>query len=80
MEGAAIDVGPGEAVFIPRGAVHRFENAGEANAKAVVIVTPGVLGSAYFRELAVALDASPGDAPDSAAIAEVMRRHGLTLA
>src|SRR5947209_11090420 len=44
LAGVPVDVGPGEALFIPRGAVHRFDNKGEADAKALAIVTPGVLG------------------------------------
>jgi quercetin dioxygenase-like cupin family protein len=80
VEGAATDVGPGEALFIPRGAVHHFDNAGDADARALAIVTPGVLGPDYFREVAAVLDASAGGPPDLAAIGAVMRRHGLTPA
>src|SRR3954465_3716404 len=42
-EGATTDVGPGEALVIPRGAVHRFDNVGEVDASALGLVTPGVL-------------------------------------
>jgi len=80
IDGASVDVGPGEAVCIPRGAVHHFENTGNEDAKALAIVTPGILGPDYFRELAVVAEASAGGPPDPAAIAEVMRRHGLTPA
>jgi len=80
VEGAPTEVGPGEALVIPRGAVHRFDNAGEDDARALAIVTPGILGPAYFRELAAIVDASAGGPPDIAAIAEAMRRHGLTPA
>jgi len=44
VEGTATEVGPGEALFIPRGAVHHFDNTGDADAKALAIVTPGILG------------------------------------
>ena len=50
----------GEALFIPRGAVHRFENTGGADARALAIVTPGILGPDYFREAAAVLDAAAG--------------------
>ncbi|HUK44864.1 MAG TPA: cupin domain-containing protein [Gaiellaceae bacterium] len=80
VEGAPTEVGPGEALVIPRGAVHRFDNAGEDDARALAIVTPGILGPAYFRELAAIVGASAGGPPDVAAIAEAMRRHGLTPA
>src|SRR3954470_700080 len=41
VEGATTDVGPGEALVIPRGAVHRFDNVGELDARALGLVTPG---------------------------------------
>jgi len=80
VEGTPHDVGPGEAIFIPRGAVHHFDNAHDLDAKALAIVTPGVLGPDYFREVAAILDATVGGPPDFAAIGAVMRRHGLTPA
>jgi hypothetical protein len=43
-------------------------------------VTPGILGPDYFRELAALVEGAAGGPPDLAAIAEVMRRHGLTPA
>jgi len=80
IEGTPIDVGPGQALLIPRGAVHQFDNTGDVDAKALAVVTPGILGPDYFREVAAILDAAAGGPPDFAAIAAVMRRHGLTPA
>jgi quercetin dioxygenase-like cupin family protein len=80
IEGTPTDVGPGEALCIPRGAVHHFDNTRDVDAKALAIVTPGILGPDYFREVAAVLDAATGGPPDLAAIAAVMRRHGLTPA
>ena len=80
VEGTPTDVGPGEALFIPRGVVHHFINTRDMDAKALAIVTPGVLGPDFFREVAAVLDAASGGPPDLAAIATVMRRHGLTPA
>ena len=80
VEGTPTDVGPGEAICIPRGAVHHFDNTGELDATALAIVTPGILGPDYFHEAAAVLDAAAGGPPDLAAIAAVMRRHGLTPA
>ena len=80
LEGKATDVGPGETFFIPRGAVHHFDNAGDVDASALAVVTPGILGPAFFEEVAAVLDASAGGPPDVAAIGAVMRRHGLTPA
>jgi quercetin dioxygenase-like cupin family protein len=80
IEGTPTDVGAGEALCIPRGAVHHFHNTRDIDAKALAIVTPGVLGPDYFREVAEILDAAAGGPPDPAAIAAAMRRHGLTPA
>jgi quercetin dioxygenase-like cupin family protein len=77
--GDEVQVGPGEALFIPRGVVHRFENRGDGDAKAYAVVTPGILGPNFFREIAAVVDAAAGP-PDPAALHEVMRRHGLTPA
>src|SRR5579862_2961632 len=78
VEGQPHEVGPGEVLFIPRGAVHQFENTGVLDARALAIVTPGILGPDYFRDVAAILDAVAGGPPDFAAIAAVMRRHGIT--
>ena len=80
IEGTPTDVGPGQALCIPRGAVHQFDNTRDIDAKALAIVTPGLLGPDYFREVAAILDAAAGGPPDFAALGEVMRRHGLTCA
>jgi quercetin dioxygenase-like cupin family protein len=74
------DVGPGEVVCIPRGVVHRFDNDREVDAKMLAIITPGILGPAYFREMAAVLKAATDGPPDPAALGEVMRRYGLTPA
>jgi len=78
IEGSPIPVGPGGALCIPRGAVHRFDNVGDVDATALAIVTPGILGPGYFREVAEILAATAGGPPDLGAVAAVMRRHGLT--
>ena len=80
VDGTPTEVGPGETLVIPRGAVHRFDNTGDVDARALAIVTPGILGPDYFREAAAVLDDAAGGPPDLAAMAEVMRRHGLTPA
>src|SRR5215217_5252578 len=80
LDGERTDVGPGEVLCIPRGVVHRFDNDHGVEAKMLAIVTPGVLGPEYFREMAAVIEAATGGPPDPAALAEVMRRHGLTPA
>jgi quercetin dioxygenase-like cupin family protein len=78
--GRPIEIAQGEVLCIPRGAVHRFDNKHATDAKMLAIVSPGVLGPDYFREIAEIMKATPGRPPDPAAIGEVMRRHGLTPA
>jgi quercetin dioxygenase-like cupin family protein len=80
IDGEPIDVGPGEILCIRRGAVHHFDNVHDADAKVLAVVTPGVLGPDYFRDVAAVLEAAAGGPPDLTAIAAVMRRHGLTPA
>lgn len=80
IDGAAVDVAPGEVIQIRRGEVHRFDNTQELDAKALAIVTPGVLGPEYFQEVAAVIEAAAGGPPDLAAVGAVMRRHGLTPA
>ena len=80
LDGRQIDVGPGEVLCIPRGVIHRFDNEHADDAKVLAIVSPGILGPDYFRECAAVVEAAAGGPPDLAALAEVMRRHGLTPA
>jgi len=80
IEGTPTDVGPGEAVLIPRGAVHHFDNRGDVDAKALAIASPGVIGPEFFREVGAILDAAAGGPPDLAALGAAMSRHGLTPA
>ncbi len=78
--GRPIDVGPGQALCIPRGAIHRFDNNGSQDAKALCVITPAAIGPQYFRESAEVINAAAGGPPDRAKMAEIMRRHGLTPA
>lgn len=78
LDGRKSEVGPGQVLCIPRGAVHRFDNVHDADAKMLAIVTPGILGPGYFREMAAVVQAAAGGPPNPAALAEVMLRHGLT--
>jgi quercetin dioxygenase-like cupin family protein len=78
VDGRQIDVGPGEVLCIRRGAVHHFDNGHAVDAKMLAVVSPGILGPEYFREVAAVIKASAGGPPDHAAIGAVMRRHGLT--
>ena len=78
VDGTPIHVGPGQALCIPRGAIHRFDNNDSQDVKAHCLITPAALGPQYFREAAEVMNASAGGPPDRARMADVMRRHGLT--
>ena len=80
IEGTQVEIGPGDVVCIPRGAVHHFDNLGDVEATALAIVSPGVLGPDYFRETAAVVRAAAGGLPDPVELGTVMRRHGLTPA
>ncbi len=80
VDGTAYDVTPGEALCIPRGAVHRFDNDGTEDAKVLCVVSPAKIGPEYFAEAASILNASAGGPPDPAAMKALFLRHGLTPA
>src|SRR6478672_8713733 len=64
VEGKPIEVGAGQALCIPRSAVHRFDNLGSADAKALCVVTPAAIGPEYFREVFEVAKAAAGGPPD----------------
>jgi quercetin dioxygenase-like cupin family protein len=80
LDGTPIEVGPGQALCIPRGAVHRFDNLGSEDVKQLAVITPAIIGPAYFREAAEVIAAAAGGPPDRAKMSEVFRRHCMTVA
>ena len=80
VDGVPVEVGPGQALCIPRGAVHRFDNPGSQDAKQLAVITPAIMGPAYFREAAELIGAAAGGPPDREKMMEVFRRHGMTVA
>lgn len=80
IDGTRIDLGPGQALCIPRGAVHRFDNHGRQDVKALCAITPAAIGPQFFRESAEVINAAAGGPPDRVKMADIMRRHGLTPA
>src|SRR5579863_3035269 len=79
VDGTPVEVGPGQALCIPRGAVHRFDNLGTADMKQLVIISPAIMGPAYFREAAEVIGAATGGPTDREKMMEVFRRHGMTV-
>ena len=79
VDGTPIEVGSGEAICIPRGAAHRFDNLGNEDAKQIAVITPAIMGPAYFRDAAEVIGAARGGPPDPSRMIEVFRRHGMTV-
>ena len=75
VDGKVIDLEVGQTLFIARGAVHGFNNVNPQTAKALAVVTPGLIGSEYFREVAEIVNA--GGPPDIEKMKLVFKKHGL---
>jgi len=80
VDGHGIEIGVGDALCVPRGVVHGFQNGGARDAKFLAVASPGLMRPDFFREIHDMLAASGGGPPDPAKVGEVMRRHGLTPA
>ena len=78
VSGKAVDIGPGESHFIPRGAVHGFNNLAQIDAKALSVVTPALLSPDFFKETAAIVNA--GGPPDLEKLKAVLAKHGLVPA
>lgn len=75
VDGDRVEIGPGQSYFIPRGAVHGFNNLGQTGAKALAVITPALLGPGFFQEIAEIANA--GGPPDMEKVKAVMLKHGL---
>ena len=75
VEGKRIDIDAGETCFIPRGAVHGFNNFGRQDAKALAVITPALLGPDFFREAGALVNA--GGPADLGKLKAVLLKHGL---
>ncbi|QND50508.1 cupin domain-containing protein (plasmid) [Phyllobacterium sp. 628] len=74
VDGQDITVGPGQSVFIKRGIVHSFSNDTQEPVTCLSVLTPGVLGPAYFREIGALVAKGP---PDPVLMKEIMLRYRL---
>jgi len=75
VDGKPIDLAPGETCFIPRGAIHGFNNLGQQEARALAVITPALLGPNFFKEIGEILNA--GGPLDVEKLKLVMAKHGL---
>ena len=74
VDGRTVTVGPGDSLHIPRGIVHGFANDTSEAPTCLCVLTPGVLGPAYFRDIAALV---AGGRPDPVQIKATMLRYGL---
>jgi len=75
VKGKAMEIAPGDSCFVPRGAVHGFDNRKQTDAKALAVITPALLGPEFFQEMAAIVNA--GGPPDVEKLKTVMLKHGL---
>ncbi len=78
VDGREVHIGPGESQFIPRGAVHGFDNQGQTDVKALAVITPALLGPDFFKEVAALVSA--GGPPDIEKLKAIYAAHGLVPA
>lgn len=71
------DLGPGDWMSTPKGAVHHFSNPGAETVRALVIMTPDI-GEQYFEDVASVV--SVAGPPNRMKLIEVMTRYGLVPA
>lgn len=64
---------PGDFVFLPNGGHHAFRNDGDIDAKALIVISPGVEAHHFFQELDHAL----GDTIDGAVAVELGNKNGI---
>jgi uncharacterized RmlC-like cupin family protein len=56
LDGVAHKLKSGDALFVPRGAVHRFDNLDAGEARALITLTPAVAGKRYFEDIAAVVN------------------------
>jgi len=75
VDGKTIELGPGDSLFIPRGAIHAFANKTNETIEFLCCCNPGLMGPDYFKDVAEIINA--GGPPDMIKLKKVMLNHGL---
>jgi quercetin dioxygenase-like cupin family protein len=75
VNGIRHDIGPSETFFIPRGAIHGFNNFGRQDTKTLAVVTPALIGPEFFKEVAALVNA--GGPLDLEKIKAAYSKYGL---
>ena len=82
VEGAGIEAGPGSLVYVPKGVLHAFENAGETTGRMLVSQTPGGVYEGFVEEVG---EPATGEAvslamegqPNAERLAEIGAEYGV---
>ena len=74
--------GPGSVVYVPKGSLHAYRNAGEDAGRLLVTQTPGGVHERFFEEVGVpvAEGAATRDALDPAGLAAAAAKYGIEMA
>jgi quercetin dioxygenase-like cupin family protein len=75
VDGRKVQLVPGQQLEIPRGTAHGYSNHHSATCRMLCILTPGIVGPEYFRDMGAVLRAD--GPPDIAGLAAVMSRYGV---
>ncbi|MFZ1989857.1 MAG: cupin domain-containing protein [Alphaproteobacteria bacterium] len=73
--GGSVVAKPGDFCFLPTGGYHAFRNDGEKDAKALVVVAPGIAAHKFFDEV----DHRLHGAIDEPVVADVAGRNGISF-
>jgi quercetin dioxygenase-like cupin family protein len=75
--------GPGESFFAPRGTPHGFENVGDAQARILIVQSPGGVIEKYMEEAWETIEdpsnPPPPVEPDFGRIMAVARKYGIEM-
>jgi mannose-6-phosphate isomerase-like protein (cupin superfamily) len=83
QENVRIEAGPGSLVYVPKGNMHAFENAGETTGKLLVSQTPGGAYEGFVEEVGEPatgegrLQATPGSPNNAEKLAAVGALYGV---
>jgi len=75
VEGVASEAGPGTHLYVPRGALHAYENVGDGTGRLLVVHTPG--GSQESFLAAAGGPRGPGRDPEGFAV--LAAEHGIEI-
>lgn len=76
IDGETREVAAGEAVFIARGQVHKYDNLATESASMLIVSTPGLNHESYFSQVAEVLTSSAGRERDDA-VRAIMDEYGV---